>query len=378
MPRPSDLLDAVQARGLPIPHAGRSRHAARRIAGVALLVLGALGVAATPATAWSSSYSISIVEGVTTLPEDSILATSASAPGHTSVTLRILRAGEVVAQNTGEGGAWLSQVPQVGEAVTLEAPSGSGQIVGSVVYDGLPTMEPTVCAGSTNFSGQRTTGTEVEGSFFTLLPHTSYVASRLGGTAQITSLTGSTFGGNFLKAPAFGQTLSALERERTPLPGGQTFTYESETQRPVGACPVPSPPAPPPPPPPALSGSILKLVRTTLLKLLRFGLTDQVAINQPGTVTQDLYLQNGKIPATAAAVEHRGRRHKHRPAALLLAQGSATATTAGTVSVELKLTSAGRRRLAHARTAHVVLVTALHSTSGAKLSLGRRSITLHR
>jgi len=357
--------------------------ASLRLAGVAVVAVGVFAGTASSAAAWNHGYSISIVEGVTTLPEDSILSTSASAPEHVTVTLRILRGGAVVAQDTDEGGAWLSQVPQVGEAVTLEAPTGSGQVVGSVVYDGLPSMEAGVCAGSTNFSGQRTPGTEVEGSFFTLVPHSSYVATRHGGVAQITSLVGSAFGGNFLEPLALGETVSAVERRQEPLAGGATFTYQSETQRAVGACPVPPPPPSPPPPSPALSGSILKLRHITLARLVRFGLSDEVSINQPGTVVQDLYLQQGSVPASASSVGHvhGGHRHgrrRHKPKALLLARGSASAASPGTVRVTLDLTPQGRRRVRHAHSIKAVLVTTLHAGSGAKLSLGRRAIALHR
>ena len=57
--------------------------------------------------------------------------------------------------------------------MNLESPTGpnghpGGTIVGSVVYDGLPSIDPTVCAGSTNFSGQRSAGQTVEGSYFSM------------------------------------------------------------------------------------------------------------------------------------------------------------------------------------------------------------------
>jgi hypothetical protein len=364
----------MSASGLSILLAKLPARTWRRAAGVALLAVGAL---ASPAAAWNtSSYSISIVEGVTTLPEDPILHTSASAPEHVSATLRIVRNGGVVAQDTGEGGAWLSQVPQVGEAVTLESPSESGRIVGSTVYDGLPSMDPTVCAGSTNFSGQRSANTEVEGSYFTLVPHRTYVATRRHGAAQITSLIGSAFGGNFLHAPVIGETLSATEHE-TSIAEGLTFTYESETERPVGACPAPPPPPPLPPPPPALQGSLLHLSHITIGKLLRFGWSDRVTINQPGTVIQDLYLQGGNVPANASSAKDRHRHRKHKPAAVLLARGSASASSAGTVTVALKVTAKGRGRLKHARSVKATLVTTLYVSSGAKLTLERRVVTLH-
>ncbi len=102
------------------------------------------------------------------------------------VKLRITEpSGVTIAENTHEGegpevGVWLgNQVPQVGDPVYLESPIG--HIVGSEVYDGLPSMDPTVCAGSTNFSGQRSSPEDViKGSYETLVVHPSYVANRFG------------------------------------------------------------------------------------------------------------------------------------------------------------------------------------------------------
>jgi hypothetical protein len=46
--------------------------------------------------------------------------------------------------------------------------------------------------------------------------------------------------------------------------------------------------------------------------------------------------------------------------------------------VSLKLTSQGRRKLSHVHSVKAVLITTLHSSSGAKLNLGPRTVTLHR
>ncbi len=369
--------------GIPIPVFGRASC-------VALLVSGAgamCAVSAAPAAASEElkvpEYSLSVVEGETTHPEESILSTSGFVriphAKEVQIRLRIEHDGLTVAENTEEGngpeqGDWLSQVPQVGDTVYLESPVG--HIVGSEVYDGLPSMDPTVCAGSTNFSGQRSENEEVEGSFYTVVPHRTYTAHRRGGEAQITSLAGSSFSGLFLKAPALGQTVRAVEHLKTSLAGGETYTYTSENDRPVGACPVP--PAPPPPPPvPALQGSVLKLVRTTIHKLLKSGWLDQVTINQPGTVTQDLYALGGKVPAYASA-HGRGHGHRHKPPALLLARGSASAAAAGQVNVLLRVTAKGRHMLSHSHRVRAVLVTTLKAQSGAKLNLETRTVTLDR
>jgi hypothetical protein len=356
-----------------------------RAVGVALLAL--LGTGGISASAWAANhgpkYTLGVIEGETTLPEyKQVAATHGHVEPSAQIAVSIVRNGTVVYRDVqGNGSAWLSQVPQVGETVTLESPVGT--LIGSYVYDGLPTIEPTVCAGSTNFAGANSPGDTVEGSHVTYsLTFNPYGEPEIHeegfGEAQVKSLSGTTFGGSFLTPLALGQTVSASESIKTTIAGNATYTYESEREQPVGACPAPPPPPPPPPAPPALQGSILKLSHLTLTKLLHSGLTDEVSINQPGTVVQDLYLQDGRVPANASSTKRRNGRHKHKPAALLLARGSATAKTAGTVSVSLKLTAQGRRKLKHARGAHVVLVTTLQATSGAKLNLGLRTVTLHR
>jgi hypothetical protein len=340
-----------------------------------------------PASAWEShgtQYSLTIVEGETTLPEyDQIASTSGHVEPNAQVAVSIIRNGTTVYRDVQEhGSAWLSQVPQAGETVTLESPVGT--LIGQVVYDGLPSIAPTVCAGSTNFGGENSPGDTVKGFYVTdslrrdPYGHVTGVNEANYGAAQVKTLSGTTFGGSFLVPLELGETVGAVESLETPLAGEATYTYTSEFQRPVGACPVPPPVYSPPPPPviPALDGALLKLVRTTIRELLKSGWRDRVSINQPGTVTQALYLQGGTLPAYAASSRH--RHHKKAPPALLLARGTVTATSAGTVSVLLRLTSNGRRRLKSAKNVKAVLVTTLISDTGAKMSLARRSVTLHR
>lgn len=342
----------------------------------ALLTASAAGaVLAAPAVAGehkAPEYSLSVVEGADTQPEDSIEQVSAGVNSKAEVTVSLTHNGLVVEQNKGEGHAWLSKVPQVGDLVTFES-QGFATIV---TYDGLPSLESTVCAGSTNFSGQRTAGYTVEGGYYTVGPRTSYFARHNGGLAQIQVLTGSSFGGDFLAPLASGQTVYAAESLTSPLGGGATFTYSSEYDRPVGGCPPPPPPPSPPPPPLALAGAFSKFTGISIAKLLRFGWSTHVTINQPGTIIEDLYQHSGVLPAFAATSKH--MRPRKEPKALLLAQGTATAKAPGTVTVTMHLTSIGRRLLKHAHSAKVVLITTLTASSGAKLALGRHFLTLHR
>jgi len=363
----------------------RSRKAlggrASAAAGGALLALLALAAAPGSATAWEQHgprYTLKVVEGETTLPEyRQIASTSGSAEPNAKVAVSITRNGTVVYKQTGNGWASLSQVPQVGDVVTLESPLG--RVIGSVVYDGLPAMDPTVCAGSSNFSGQNSNGFTVEGSYVTLSLRTNPYGQITGvresgfGEAQVKSLSGTTFGGNFLAPLQLGQTVTATESLKTLLAEEATYTYISETSRPVGACPVPPAPPPPPPPPPVLQGSVMKLGHVTLHSLLKSGWHVLVGINQPGTVVEDLYMDGGSLPAFASSKHH----HHHLPPALLVARGYVTAKKAGTVSVLLKVTKKGRSRLRSARSVHAVLLTTLHSSSGGKLGLGRKHVSIH-
>jgi hypothetical protein len=368
------------ARGLRLIH-GRIGS----IGGVLLLALIVTCAVVAPAGATSPpKYTLSITEGETTQPEHSVIATSGHVDPEASVAVSIIRGGIEVSRSSGDDGyAWMPSIPAPGDVVNLESPTGlnghpGGSIVGSFVYDGRPSMDPTVCAGSVNFSGQRSTGQTIQGGNFLDVPGAYGGFERWNAVqAQITLLSGSTFGGGFLSPLAFGETVWASESLETPLAGGAVFTYESENVRPVGACPVPPAP-PPPPPPPALQGSILKLARTTIHRLLKSGWLDQVTINQPGTVVQDLYLQGGALPAYAAGRKGGRHHHRHKPPALLLARGTATAKSAGTVTVLMRLTAKGRRLLEHSSHVRAVLVTTLRSASGAKLNLERRSVTLHR
>ena len=353
----------------------------RSLLGAVCIALAAFAVGAVqtaPAVANEPSnapeYSLSVVEGADTQPEDSIEHVSAGINSKAEVTVSLIHNGLVVAQDKHEGGAWLSQAPQVGDVLTFE----SSGFRTEVKYDGLPSLEPTVCAGSTNFSGQRTAGYTVEGGYYTVtvgpIEHNIYHSRHT--LAQVQVLTGSSFGGDFLAPLAGGETVYAVESLTSPLAGGATFTYSSEYDRPVGGCPPPPPPPPPPPVPLALSGAFSKFTGISIAKLLRSGWSTHVTINQPGTIVEDLYQHSGVLPAFAATSKH--KRPRKEPRALLLARGTVTAKAAGTVTVTMHLTSAGRRLLKHAHSDKVVLVTTLTASSGAKLALGRRFLTLHR
>ncbi len=345
--------------------------------GVALLALAAAAIPASATSGHGPQYSLTILEGATTLPEyEQASSTSGHAYPAKGVAVSIIRAGTTLYRDVENGeNAYLSQVPAVGDEVTLESPVGT--VVARTTYDGLPTMDPTVCAGSTNFSGQNSPGEIVEGKYFDkVLVHPYHrgveVHQTAYGEAQVKTLSGTSFGGSFLTPLVLGEDVEAIETLKTPLAGEATYTYTSEVERPVGACPVAPLPFVPPPAP-ALEGTIAKLLRTTIHALLKFGARDVVTINQPGTVIQDLYLAGGRVPAFASSSKHHSS-----PPALLLARGSATAKAAGRVAVLLRATGRGRAKLRSAGGVKAILVTTLHASTGAKIDLARHTITLHR
>lgn len=353
----------------------------RHVRHLALLAasLAALLVAASPATATAPKgphYELTVSEGESTLPEyePNVAYTSGHVDHHAELAVSIVRGGVTVYRDVGEEYAGFPQVPQVGDVVTLESPVGT--LIGSQVYDGLPSIDPTVCAGSVNFSGTNSPGFVVEGFFENNVlvhpyHHSIEVHRSAFGEAQVKTLSGTTYGGAFLAPLALGMDVIARESLKTPLAGEATYTYTSESERPVGACPVP--PAPyVPPAPPALSGGLARVLHISIRALLKTGARDSVRINQPGTVIQDLYLKGGSIPAFASRAKH----HK-APPVLLLARGSTVAKAAGTVKVSLHVTRRGRSRLRSAHKVTVVLVTTLRSAGGARLSLPRRTLTLH-
>lgn len=359
-------------------HAGRR---ARRIASALALSALAAAVFIAPAGATNGPhgprYAITISTGATTFPEyESVVGTWAGVEPRAEVILTIVHGGIPVSRDIGEGWASLSQVPQPGDTVTLESPAKT--VVAATVYDGLPTIDASVCAPSTGFSGTNSSGNTVTGFYFLRTPkfdpygHFEGMHQAAFGEAQVKLLSGTSFGGSFLTPLAVGETVGAVESLKTPLAGEATYTYTSETQRPVAACPPPPPPYSPPPAP-ALQGAIAKLLRTSIHALLHGPVHDVVTINQVGTVTQDLYLSNGAVPAVAAAVKA-----KRRPAALLLARGQSAASAAGKVTVTLKLTRKGRQRLKKMHKAKAVLVTTLRTSTGVRVNLTRHTLNLHR
>ena len=175
-------------------------------------------------------YSLSVVEGADTQPEDSIEHVSASVNSKAEVSVSLTHNGLVVEQDTGEGGAWLSQVPQVGDMVTFE----SQGFTTAVTYDGLPSLESTVCAGSNNFSGQRTA--RLHRRRWLLHGRAPPQILRHGATDALGAdqvLSGSSFGGRLSHPLVSGETVYAVESLTSPL-AGRSDLHLLQRERPPG------------------------------------------------------------------------------------------------------------------------------------------------
>ena len=105
---------------------------------------------------------------------------------------------------------------------------------------------------------------------------------------------------------------------------------------------IPSPPPPPPPPTPVVTSMGSKLVVSG--KAIKMRLTCAAAACRGSVV---LTLQ-------VVVKRHRGRKTISRRATLVLAKGSFSLAQGRSATVSLRLTSAGRKRLAHARRHPVV------------------------
>ncbi len=342
---------------------------------VALLALCVITPASALANYHGTQYTLEVTEGENTIPQyESVAGTVAKVEPSASVAVSIIRNGTTVYRSEGDGWAGVPQVPQPGETVVLESPVG--HVIGSDVYDGLPTIDPSTCVGSTNFEGENTSGFTVEGSYvtYTLLSARKHEVQRSGfSQAQVKTLTGTSFGGSFLAPIAPGATVMVTESLKSALPGEATYTYVSERVEPANAsCPAPAPthPAPPPLVTP-LSGALTTLGHSKIQIILKSGYRDHVRINQAGTITQELFLRGGKLPAVAA------RHHKKPHPALLLARGTAKTSVPGTVSVALKLTTAGRRKLKSTGTVNAILLTTLRTANGQVDTLAPKSLRLH-
>jgi virginiamycin B lyase len=162
-------------------------------------------------------------------------------------------------------------------------------------------------------------------------------------------------------------TVTALYHDDTRATPDFTDSQASLTEHITNPPPPVAPPpaksaASSPPPPPRFQATLSVFpLGPTVRGLLKDGFSDGVVLTGPGSVSENLFSDNGVLPATASrAATARHDKSKHHKAASLLAKGSASVATAGTVNVTLLPTAAGKKILKKTRhSLRVVLITSV-------------------
>jgi hypothetical protein len=352
-------------------------------------VLGALGAAPASARMYVATTS-SVVDGA---PAGKVegYAVTAGVPSADTFQLDVVRDGATVASRTAP--IYVALEPFVvvpGDLVRLTDVTISE--FHEAVLSGRPAFDASVCGGSAAFAGDRD-----EGSTVTVSAGLSFGAgdprNETIGIPKIAA-GGTRFDGSFPKALGAGWEVAAEQG----LAFGTAFTLFNTARRPVAACPVaetPPVPAPAPAPAPApvpavpaapardlaapnghlrLTAALLKAV-DAYRALLAGRFTGRVTVDEPGAVTQKLYLDDGapQPAATAAAAK------KKKPAKpTLLGTGGATVTQPGAVAVTVKLSKNGKARVRRAKRTKVALVTTLVDAAGNARVLPPKHLTLKR
>jgi hypothetical protein len=132
------------------------------------------------------------------------------------------------------------------------------------------------------------------------------------------------------------------------------------------------PPIVPPPPPVTVDttrpdGTLPRRIEVRGRDLVREGkLSNTVVVNEPATVRQGLYLDDGSAPRALPAAKRKPK---------LLGSGSATTARAGRVKVTIKVNAKGRKAFRRGKV-RVVLLTSLVDQAGNRRALPARRFTV--
>ncbi|HMJ32633.1 MAG TPA: hypothetical protein VK501_01860 [Baekduia sp.] len=356
-----------------------SARRARR-AGTLLAVTAALGVApAAPAFAGTFLNSSTAV--------DQQGAISGLVQGYQDaqnpVVLELIRGGVAIASGSGVSGTEVRVVPQAGDELRLTDTVTSDTY--NTIISGRPTFDAAVCGATALVSGTRDPDAVMDAG--ATIFYGTYDARNETVPATITSASGDTFAGTFPHSlGAAWRVLASQTRAINP-----NLTVYSSFSRKVGACPPdapaapagvapaeavpPSPSAPPATPgdpapvapdrrPPAAKLAAPKALFTpaAAFRALSAGaLTTSVVVDEPGTVEQTLYLDDGATLPTATKAA-KSKKKANKPT--VLGKGRALATKPGAVKVRVKLSQAGKSRISKAKTIKLALVTRVRDTAG--------------
>lgn len=258
---------------------------------------------------------------------------------------------------------------QVGDVFRIVRPE-DGVVLAQTTYNGTPALSDATCVGQNGFAGTRAPDAAVAVRAYGAFEATTVgrYFPRKNNIGRVRTLGDGTFAGVFDDQLAPGDLVRATQTVET-LVGATHTIVETSVTRVVGSCP------PPPPPvvdrtPPRSTSFDLGAQSTSVRSFLKFGLTNFVGIDEPGTVFQALYLDNGaKLPAGAA-------RAKKKPKRVLLGTGQTPSTIPGIVKVVIKPTKAARTALRGKKTAKVVLLTSIRDAAGNTINLKAKKLKL--
>ncbi|MCW3002741.1 MAG: hypothetical protein JWQ20_2039 [Conexibacter sp.] len=334
-----------------------------------------LGLTAAATAVWAGPASAGgFINTSTAIDERGVTQGFVQAATDSSGTLRleVIRGSAVIAAQTGTISVTLDVVPRRDDEVKL-TDTDTGDVYDTIVT-GLPTLDASVCGTPAVFSGRRDPDAEMDAG--ATIYYGTYDARNETVSGTITSQSGDRFAGTFPHALSAGwRVFISQVQDLNP-----DFTVYSSFSRKVGACPpavggggeTPTPPAPAPPTaPPALDRrppSARLTTPTALLKpaaayraLIAGTFTDTIVLDEPGTVEQRLYLDDGaKLPAATAAAKRKAKAKKP----MVLGTGRAVTRKAGAVKVTVRLSVAGKRKLQHSKTVKLALVTTVRDLAG--------------
>jgi hypothetical protein len=304
-------------------------------------------------------------------------------------TLELVRGGTAIAS---QSGSFSDQTLQyageliAGDVLRFSSPSGSA----AMTFDGTPTIGGGACVGSGSITG-------------TVSPAASavYAGSAIGGGSAGTNRATTSRSGTAYTA-AFDGPLASGARvyasEDLTLDGGATQAYVSRSQPVADSCPAsPAPPAaatPTPTPsvtvtPPALPKPSVTPPSAPAFKLVIDGRSltpksvEPVQLATEGFVnftaptfsagTFGFLLVVAQPPKAASASAAATKRKM-----LTIARGTAKATTPGQVKARLKLTTAGKRLLRHAKSVRLTLTVTFTPADGGAVQKSSTSFTLRR
>jgi hypothetical protein len=275
------------------------------------------------------------------------------------------------------GGAVVPRIPgnvtvQAGDVFRIVRPE-DGAVLAQTTFDGQPTLSDATCVGQSGFVGTRTPDAAVSVRAFGAFEATTLgrYTPRKNNIGRVRTLGDGTFAGVFDEPLGAGDLIRVSQTVET-IAGGTHTTVDTSVTRVVGGCPPPTPPVVDKTSP-QITSFELGAPSSSVRSFLRFGLKNFVGINEPGTVSQSLYLDNGaKLPATSA----KAKRKNPKPKLVLLATGRTRSSIAGVVKVTLKPTKAARTALKGKTSARVVLLTTVRDLAGNTVSLKPKRMVL--